>query len=112
VAAKQIAAQDRDMPSDKDKDKDIEIIPPGDQRRRGNDPEWISISFGGSANPFKDLPLHKRILLAASWLAGAIVLAAIVFLVIASAVLIWIPLLLATILIGGLVLFFRTKFRR
>lgn len=100
------------MPSNNDKDRDIEIIPPGKQRQRDNDPEWISISFGGSANSFKDLPLHKRILLAASGLVGAIVLATIVFLVIASAVLIWIPLLLATILIGGLILFFRTKFRR
>lgn len=99
------------MPSDKN-EKDIEIIPPGEKPRRGNDPEWISISFGSNTNPFKDLPLHKRILLAASWLAGAIVLGFIVFLVIASAVLIWIPLLLATILIGGLILFFRTKFRR
>ena len=86
------------MPSDKD--RDIEIIPPGEQRRRNNEPEWISISFGGNANPFKDLPLHKRILLAASGLVGAIVLATIVFLVIASAVLIWIPLLLATIING------------
>jgi hypothetical protein len=99
------------MPSDHDK-KDIEIIPPGDKRRRDNDPEWISVSFGSTSNPFKDLPLHKRILLAAGWLAGALVLGAIVFLVIASAVLIWIPLLLATILILSLFVFFRTKFRQ
>jgi hypothetical protein len=103
------AGQDRSMPSDKD--RDIEIIPPGDKSRRDNDPEWVSISFG-STNPFKDLPLHKRVLLAASWLAGAIVLGLIIFLIIASAVLIWIPLLLATILIATLIVFFRTKFRR
>ena len=99
------------MPSDNDK-KDIEIIPPGDKRRRDNDPEWISVSFGSTSNPFKGLPLHKRILLAAGWLAGVLVLGAIVFLVIASAVLIWIPLLLATILILSLFLFFRRKFRQ
>ncbi len=98
------------MPSDNDK-KDIEIIPPGEEPRRGKHSGRIYISFD-TAEAFKNLPLHKRILLGASWLAGAIVLAAIVFLVIASAVLIWIPLLLATILIGGLVLFFRTKFWR
>jgi hypothetical protein len=99
------------MPSNDDK-RDIEIIPPDGKRRRDNDPEWISISFGGTANPFKDLPLHKRILLAAGWLAGAIVLGVIVFLIIASAVLIWIPLLLAIALIVSLFVFFRTKFRR
>ena len=99
------------MPSNDDK-RDIEIIPPDGRRPRDNEPEWISISFGGTANPFKDLPLHKRILLAAGWLAGAIIFGAIVFLIIASAVLIWIPLLLAIILVASLVVFFRTKFRR
>jgi hypothetical protein len=58
------------------------------------------------------LPLHKRILLGATWLASALVLGVIVFLIVASAVLIWIPLLLAAVLITGLVIFFRTKFRR
>jgi fatty acid desaturase len=99
------------MPSDNDK-KDIEIIPPDGKRRREQDSEWVSISFDGSANPFKELPLHKRILLAAAWLAGAIILGAIVFLIIASAVLIWIPLLLATILIASLIVLFRRQFRR
>jgi hypothetical protein len=99
------------MPSD-DKERDIEIIPPGDKRRRDDNSEWVSISFDGRANPFKDLPLHKRILLAAAWLAGVIVLGAIVFLIIASVVLIWIPLLIAMIVIVGLFLFFRMKFGR
>jgi hypothetical protein len=97
------------MPSNDDK-KDIEIIPPGESRR-GEDSEWIYIS-DGKTNPFKDLPLHKRILLGAAWLAGALVLGVIVFLIVASAVLIWIPLLLAAITIATLVIVFRTKFRR
>lgn len=99
------------MPSDKDQ-RDIEIIPPDEARRRDRDTAWIHVSFDGSTKSFKDLPFHKRVLLAATWLAGLIVFGFIVFLVIASAVLIWIPLLLATILIVSLVVFFRTKFLR
>ena len=98
------------MPQDKDQ-KDIEIIPPEEARRRDRNPEWIYVSFDG-ANPFRDLPLHKRILLGAAWLAGVVVIGVIIFLVIASAVLIWIPLLLAIGVITALVVFFRTKFRR
>jgi fatty acid desaturase len=98
------------MPPEKD-DKDIEIIPP-DRTRRNGDAEWISISFDDSARAFRELPLHKRILLGASWLAGILIFAAIVFLIIASAVLIWIPLLLAAIFIVSLFVFFRTKFGR
>ncbi|MBY0530960.1 MAG: hypothetical protein K2P86_03210 [Xanthobacteraceae bacterium] len=98
------------MPSDNDK-KDIEIIPP-DRPRRERQAEWIYISFGDGAKAFNELPLHKRILLGASWLAGLIVVGIILFLIVASAVLIWIPLLLAAAVITGLVMFFRTKFRR
>ena len=99
------------MPQDKDQ-KDIEIIPLEEARRRDRNPEWIYVSFDGAANPFRDLPLHKRILLGAAWLAGVVVIGVIIFLVIASAVLIWIPLLLAIGVITALVVFFRTKFRR
>ena len=99
------------MPQDKDQ-KDIEIIPPEEARRRDRNPEWIYVSFDGAANPFRDLPLHKRILLGSAWLAGIVVLGVIIFLVIASAVLIWIPLLLAIGVITALFVFFRTKFRR
>lgn len=101
----------KQMPSD-DNRRDIEIIPPGEKRRRDNDTEWVFISFESGAKAFQELPLHKRILFAAGWLAGVIVLGLIVFLIIASAVLIWIPLLLATILIVSLIVFFRTKFGR
>lgn len=97
------------MSSDKDQ-KDIEIIPPGQSRRREN--EWIYISLDDTAKSFRDLPLHKRIMLGAAWLAGALLFAFIVFLIVASAVLIWIPLLLAAALITAIVLFFRTRFRR
>lgn len=100
------------MPTDRDKnDKDIEIIPPDRSGRRG-DEQWIHVSVGDGAKAFNDLPLHKRILLGAASLAGAVVFGLTVFLIIASAVLIWIPLLLATILIAGIFLFFRAKLRR
>lgn len=98
------------MPSDKD-DRDIEIIPPGNSRQRGRE-EWIYVSFEDGAKAFRDLPLHKRILIGAAWLAGILVLGLIVFLIVASAVLIWIPLLLAGALITALVLFFRSRFQR
>jgi hypothetical protein len=98
------------MPSDKD-DKDIEIIPPGEQQRWGRD-EWLYVSFEDGAKAFRDLPLHKRILIGASWLAGLLVVGAILFLIVASAVLIWIPLLLAGTIITAVVVFFRAKFRR
>lgn len=98
------------MPSDKD-DRDIEIIPPDQPRQRG-DREWVHISFEDSANAFKRLPLHKRILLGATWLAGILIAVTLVFLIVASAVLIWIPLLLAMALITAIVVFFRAKFRR
>lgn len=99
------------MPSDKN-DKDIEIIPPDEAHRRDRNPEWIYVTFDRSANPFKNLPLHKRILLGAAWLAGLIVFGVIVFLIVASAILIWIPLLLAIAAITALVVFFRAKLRR
>jgi len=92
--------------------KDIEIIPPDEARRREKNPEWIYVSFDGAANPFKDLPLHKRILLGATWLTSLLIVGFIIFLIVASAVLIWIPLLLAIGVITALVVFFRTKFRR
>jgi hypothetical protein len=98
------------MPAEKN-EKDIEIIPPN--RGRSQDrAEWVHISFGDSAKAFSDLPLHKRILLGASWLAGLLVFVVIVFLILASAVLIWIPLLLATAAIASIIFLFRTKFRR
>lgn len=99
------------MPTNKD-ERDIEIIPPDAPGSRSRDPEWIYVSFDGSAKAFKDLPLHKRILLWAMSIAGAVVLGVIVFLIVASAVLIWIPLMLAVAVIVGVVVFFRTKFRR
>ncbi len=92
--------------------KDIEIIPPDEARRRDRGPEWIHVSFDGTANPFRDLPLHKRILIGAAWLAGLLVFGFIVFLIIASAVLIWIPLLLAIAAITAFVVFVRTRFAR
>jgi hypothetical protein len=92
--------------------KDIEIIPPDEARRREKNPEWVYISFDSAANPFRTLPLHKRILLGAAWLASLLAVGVIVFLIVASAVLIWIPLLLAAGVITALVVFFRTKFRR
>jgi hypothetical protein len=98
------------MPRD-DSDKDIEIIPPGQSRHHG-DSEFIYVSFGSGAKAFRDLPLHKRILLGATWLGGLVLIGAILFLIVASAVLIWIPLLLATAVITALVVFLRAKFRR
>lgn len=99
------------MPSDKN-DKDIEIIPPDGARRDRRDPEWVYISANGSSYSFKDLPLHKRIMLAAAWLGGLLVIGFVIFLIVASAVLIWIPLLLAIAAITAFVLFFRAKFYR
>jgi hypothetical protein len=98
------------MSSDKD-DKDIEIIPPGQSRQRGRE-EWVYVSFEDGAKAFRDLPLHKRILLGASWLAGIVLIGVILFLIVASAVLIWIPLLLATAVITAAVLFLRARFRQ
>lgn len=98
------------MPSQKD-DNDIEIIPPGEQQRRGRD-EWVYVSFEDNAKAFRELPLHKRILMGAAWLGGLLVIATILFLIVASAVLIWIPLLLAVTIITAVVVFFRGKFRR
>jgi hypothetical protein len=98
------------MPADKD-DRDIEIIPP-DRSRSQDRNEWVRISLGHNAKAFSDLPLHKRILLGASWLAGLILFAVIVFLILASAVLIWIPLLLAAAVIASVVFLVRTRFRR
>lgn len=100
------------MADKNDKDKDIEIIPPGASQRRGGE-EWIYISLDDSARAFKALPLHKRILLGLSWFAGLVVLGVILFLIVASAVLIWIPLLIAIALVTAAVVFFRTRlFRR
>jgi hypothetical protein len=98
------------MPADKH-DKDIEIIPPGQSQRRGGD-EWIHISLENGAKAFRDLPLHKRLLLGAAWLGGLLVFATIIFLIIASAVLIWIPLLLATAIVTAMIVFLRARFRR
>jgi hypothetical protein len=98
------------MPSEKD-DRDIEIIPPGEQQRRGRD-EWVYVSFEDGAKAFRDLPLHKRILMGAAWLGGLLVIATILFLIVASAVLIWIPLLIAIAIVTTVVVFLRTKFRR
>lgn len=96
------------MPSGKD-DRDIEIIPPDQSRQRG-DREWARISFENSAEAFRKLPLHKRILLGAAWLIGILITVTLIFLVVASAVLIWIPLLLTVALIAAVVVFFRKKF--
>lgn len=96
-----------------DKDpRDIEIIPPDSADRRQRDAEWIYISLDGDRKAFSELPLHKRILLGATWLAGLLVLGLIVFLIVASAVLIWIPLLLAAGLVTASYIFFRTRFMR
>jgi uncharacterized YccA/Bax inhibitor family protein len=99
------------MPSDNDK-QDIEIIPPDEARRRDRDADWTYISFDASANPFRDMPLHKRILVGAIWLAALVAVALVVFLIVASDVLIWIPLLIAGGIITALVLFFRRHFTR
>lgn len=101
---------DAPMPSDKDdRERDIEIIPPGNPRGRE---EWIYVSFGDGAKTFSELPLRQRILLGAAWLAGIVLIGVILFLILASAILIWIPLLLAIAVISAVVVFFRTKFRR
>lgn len=99
------------MPTSKN-DKDIEIIPPDGTRRGRRNPEWVYISVNGGKYSFKDLPLHKRIMLAAAWLGGLLVFGFLIFLVVASAVLVWIPLLLAIAVIAAFTLFFRTKFYR
>jgi hypothetical protein len=98
------------MSADKN-DRDIEIIPPGEQRRGDRD-EWVYVSFGDGAKAFRDLPLHKRLLLGAAWLGGLLVFATIIFLIVASAVLIWIPLLLAMAIVTAVIVFLRAKFRR
>lgn len=98
------------MNSGKD-EKDIEIIPPGAKPRRDRE-DWVYVSFGDGAKDFRDLPLHKRILIGATWLAGIAVFGLIVFLIVASAVLIWIPLLLAAAVVTALVVFFRSRFQR
>lgn len=98
------------MSSDKN-DRDIEIIPPGQSPKDGRE-DWTYVTFEGSAKAFRDLPLHKRIMLGAAWLAGILLFCTIVFLIVASAVLIWIPLLLATAIITGLIVFIRAKLRR
>lgn len=96
-----------------DKDpRDIEIIPPDGADRRQRDAEWIYISLDGDRTAFSELPLHKRILLGATWLAGLLVFGLIVFLIVASAVLIWIPLLLAAALVTAGYIFLRTRFMR
>lgn len=97
------------MPSERD-DKDIEIIPPDGSRRDGRT-DWVYVSLDDTAKTFNDLPLHKRLLVGAAWLAGVVVLGVILFLIVASAVLVWIPLLLAIAVITGFVMFFRTKLR-
>lgn len=98
------------MSKDRD-DRDIEIIPPDPHRRR-EDAEWIFISFEDRAKAFRELPLYRRVLLSAAWLGGVILLGTVVFLIVASAVLIWIPLLLAAALVTAVIVFLRSKFRR
>jgi hypothetical protein len=92
-------------------EKDIEIIPPGAKPRRDRE-DWVYVSFGDDAKDFRDLPLHKRIMIGATWLAGIAVFGLIVFLIVASAVLIWIPLFLAVAVVTALIVFFRSRFRR
>jgi len=94
-----------------DDEREIEIIPPGKSGRR-TEAEWIYVSFDDRAKAFAKLPLYKRILLGAAWLASLAVLLTIAFLILASAVLIWIPLLLAAIVIGAIVMFLRGAFRQ
>lgn len=91
-------------------ERDIEIIPPKKSDSR-TEAEWIYISFDERAKAFAKMPLYKRILLGASWLASLALVLTIIFLIIASAVLIWIPLLLAAIIIGAIVMFLRGTFR-
>lgn len=98
------------MPAERD-DRDIEIIPPERPGSR-RESEWVFISFGDGAKAYRELPLYKRVLFAAASLVGLVAIAAIVFLVVASAVLVWIPLMLATALIVGTIVFLRTQFRR
>lgn len=99
------------MPEDKDRN-DIEIIPPDGTSRQQRDAEWIYVSFDGNRTSFSNLPLHKRILLGVTWLAGLLIFGFVIFLIVASAVLIWIPLLLAIGLITAGYIFFRTRFTR
>jgi hypothetical protein len=99
------------MPSENDK-KDIEIIPPDSPRRRGPNEGRIYISIDGEARSFNELPLHKRILLGTAGIAGALILGTLVFLIIASAVLIWIPLLAAAAIVSAIVLYVRSRFLR
>lgn len=98
------------MPSDRD-EREIEIIPPGRTSQR-DDSEWVFIGFDDRAKAFRDLPWHKRFMLVAASIAGLIIFASVLFLIVASAVLIWIPLLLATIAITTITLFLRSKMRK
>lgn len=91
------------------KDDKIEIIPRDPSRRRERGEEWVYISFEDSANAFKALPLHKRIFYAMASLLGLLLIGAIVFLIFASVVLIWIPLLIATIFVVGGIAYFRAR---
>lgn len=98
------------MSADKN-ERDIEIIPPDRSERRG-DPEWIFVSFEDQARAYRELPFYKRVLFALASIGGVITLGVILFLIVASAVLIWIPLMLATALVVAAVVFFRAKFWR
>ncbi len=98
------------MSTDKN-DRDIEIIPP-DRSGSRQESEWVFVTFEDRARAYRELPLYKRILFAAASIGGLIALGVILFLILASAVLIWIPLMIATALIAAAVMFFRTKFGR
>lgn len=93
-------------------DRDIEIIPPDRSGSRGQKPEWIYIDATGDAKSFSDIPFHKKLLLGAATLAGLVLAFTIVFLVVASAVFIWIPLLLAIGLLAAGYAFFRRRVLR
>ncbi len=98
------------MPTDKN-DRDIEIIPP-DRSGSRQESEWVFVTFEDRARAYRELPLYKRILYAAASIGGLVALGVILFLILASAVLIWIPLMIATALIAAAVMFLRTKFGR
>src|SRR5690349_19936685 len=99
------------MPSANDK-QDIEIIPPDEARRRDRDADWTYISFDATANPFRGMPLHQRYLVGAIWVAALVAVALVVFLIVASAVLISSPSLIAGGIITALSLSFRRHFTR
>ncbi len=99
--------------SSKDNQKgDIEIIPPDRAGERHQQREWIHISFGPGSNVFQNLPWHKRALYALAGLAGALIFGTIVFLVLASTILIWIPLILAVGTVITVVALVRSRFLR